>query len=271
MTTPDDFSRDRLRARVIGAYDPPGELDPHELVADYEAYTEYTARNPNAGSYAVASAIDAPRGRVRAWMERGAVPDAARGVFTADRNGWLAVDGNTHLALTRLVAGVFAGGSIIENTYNPAFSADRADFLADALREIGAGVETVERDHPDRGNEIRPARHRPVLGRVLAARGAPVGEKIDAEGLPEYLFADGHADAADAFCQTYLRLRGVNPESSDHVRILEQGRQSSYHDSLHALFDQRVPGPVSRVTNGVSIPGDSLSSARWLQEAAASL
>jgi hypothetical protein len=62
---------------------------PPTLVAQFEQVTEYCAEHPDQGSGAVATALDLPRERIRAWVDSDGRPDAVRGCETLTANGWL--------------------------------------------------------------------------------------------------------------------------------------------------------------------------------------
>jgi hypothetical protein len=65
-----------------------GDRDGRTHVDESQQVQEYAAANPNAGSSAVASALNLPRGRVRPWLD-GTGPDPAHAVATAERHDWL--------------------------------------------------------------------------------------------------------------------------------------------------------------------------------------
>ena len=262
---PSQVNSETFRRRLIDTYDPPNELDPHELVEDYEAFTDYIAKNPNASSYAVASSIEAPRGRIRAWMDNGAMPDAAAAVYEAERKGWLDTDTDTHILLTRLVAAVLAGGSIGNDTYSVSFSIDDREHIETLCHDLGVGLRRTKRERENSGDELHPKRNQTLLGRVLVARGASAGAKTHVSSVPSYLFDEQHGAAADAFLETYLRLRGVSPEDRQHVQILERSRTPEYLDSLYRLFDERLPGEVRRSNIGLRIPESTYDSRLWLR------
>lgn len=250
------MDRDTLRDRFAQTYSPPNERDPIEVRDEYERYVEYVARNSNAGSSAVGNAIGAPRGRVRPWMEDGAMPDVVRGTDAADGKGWFRVSGENHSLLTGLVAATFAGGSIAEKTYMPSFSAEDSELVETALVQLGAGTDRIDRESDSQGDELRPARHAPVLGRILAARDAPTGRDFEAYNLPAYLFESD--DDARTFVEWYVALRGVKADGRNHVRIYEFNRSDSYHDDLHGIFNRVLNGEVTRVKRGVHITADAV-------------
>jgi len=116
-----------------------------------------------------------PRGQIRTWKD-GGKPDVVRGIATTREHGWLEVDVDSEIfgALNRLVAGVFSGGSITDQTFLPSFSApdDRveAQLRAD-LETLGTRCRIA---YSNSGNveELVPKADASVLGRVLVVLGA---------------------------------------------------------------------------------------------------
>jgi hypothetical protein len=104
-----------VRERFIGTYGTSSETaDATTLVANYERVVEYVADHPNQGSTAVATALDLPRGRIRAWVDGDGRPDAVRGLETLTANGWLHLDWDTPAlrALSCLITWLVVGGSL---------------------------------------------------------------------------------------------------------------------------------------------------------------
>jgi len=98
-----------LTETYTGGYAP----DPWERVTEYQRVLEYTAKHPNKGSTAVATALELPRGRIRPWMD-GARPDPVRAIQTAEAHGWLDLDHGAapFTGLNTLVARIFSAGAI---------------------------------------------------------------------------------------------------------------------------------------------------------------
>jgi len=176
---------------VAETYNTPGNKSPLEAIATYEEYQREWASS-ELGSHAISTRMEVPRGRIRTWKD-GGKPDVVRGIETAREHGWLEVDVDSEIfgALNRLVAGVFSGGSITDQTFLPSFSApdDRVDAQLRAdLETLGSGCRIA---HSNSGNveELVPKTDTSVLGRVLVALGAPKGSKVEnAERLPSYLY-----------------------------------------------------------------------------------
>lgn len=226
-----------LAGRALArTYDTPGYADPWECVEDYFEVLGYTAEYPEKGRTAVGRALGLPPSRVREWMN-GSVPDCVRGLKTADGNGWLDLSyrDRTFRGLNAFVAWTFSGGSI-NRVYVPYFvveddDRDRLDRAADA---VGVDLDFTRRAEPGRATELRPVEDASVLGRVLAAMGAPVGQKNDrAEiALPAYL-EDAPATVRREFARTYLENRGELSGTGDCT--FREERPERYLRSLAAL------------------------------------
>ena len=254
---------DGLQQSFAQTYDPPNDLDPLELREEYQQFTEYRAANPHAGRVKTANALNIPTGRARSWID-GAQPDVVKGLTAAENRNWFATDGQPHQALTRLVAGIFAAGSI-NDTWTPRWSATDGTGFDEALQTIDAGVTRINRNSNQHGDELEPARDPQVLGRVLYARGAPNTHVSEYE-LPAYLF--DHHQTGRTFVQTYVNARGVVPEGRNHIQVYEQQRSDTFHDRLHQLIDQHTTGEVTRVEQGVLIHPPTVEHTSWLHNEA---
>ncbi|RDZ63875.1 hypothetical protein C5B90_12245 [Haloferax sp. Atlit-12N] len=228
--------------------------DPWEYVLQYRETLDYAAANPNKGSTAVSTALGLPRSRVREWMD-GSVPDVVRGLNTAIERGWVpdSLRQPAARALNRLVAAVFATGSIALENYRPSFVVDEAtrDTVADALTTLGTGHRTIHTDDERRATELVPRRDAAVLGRVLAAAGAPVGPKaqLEALSLPAYL-DDAPLSIQVDFVEVYVDSRGTELDGKATTPLLEQ-RNDAFRRELAALVSRVTDEPVSVGTNGV--------------------
>lgn len=254
------MDRQTLRDAFARTYAPPGELDPIALREDYQRFVDYRAAHPDAGRHKIATALDLPPGRVRAWLN-GAMPDVVRGTNRAEQRNWLLLAGDRHRLLTRLLAGIFAGGSI-NDRWTPRWSATDAAPIAEYLTAVDAGVQSITRDRDHRGNELEPADFPRVLGRVLVARGAP-HPAVDTATLPAYLQTD--ETAGRAFVETYIACRGVTPAGRNHIQVYEQTRTTQFYDQLTRLVDQHTNGAVTRVTQGVLIHPQTVAQTDWIQ------
>jgi len=228
-------------------YNTPGVQSPLEAIDAYEEYQREWA-NSELGSYAISTRMELPRGRIRTWKE-GGKPDVVRGIETAREHGWLEadVDGEIFAALNRLVAGVFSGGSISDQTFMPSFSApdDRVDAQLRAdLETLGSGCRIA---HSNSGNveELVPKTDASVLGRVLVALGAPKGPKVEnARRLPSYLYQ--HAESTQhEFARVYVANRAVYRADRDIMQIQEK-RSDRYLDALAELLQSTTGAEVWR-------------------------
>ncbi|REA00141.1 hypothetical protein DEQ92_20605 [Haloferax sp. Atlit-6N] len=228
--------------------------DPWAYVLQYRETMDYVAANPNSGSTAVSTALNLPRGRVREWMD-GSVPDVVRGLRTARERGWLPESLRHPQArlLNCLVAAVFASGSIALENYRPSFVVDdtTSEGVTEVLATLGAGSRAIHADDDRRATELIPRRDGAVLGRVLAAAGAPVGPKAQLEtlSLPAYL-DDAPLSIQVDFVEIYVDSRGSELEGKATTPLLEQ-RNETFRRDLAALVSQVTDEPVSVGTNGV--------------------
>ncbi len=233
MPLPSRPDRAKALARSYG-----GDRDGWTRVDEYQRVTDYAAAHPNAGSSAVASALELPRGRVRPWLD-GSKPDPAHAVATAERHGWLDAQpgGRTFEALSLLTAWLYAGGSIDADRYVPHLSVSDGDPQAvghELFTAVGIDSEFLAREGPQ-GAEIRPTgagvSH---LGRFLhAVMEAPAGPKAGQIRLPDWLAA-APAATQTRWAQLYVRLRGT-PITGERVQLKEQ-RSRAYRRELAGLL-----------------------------------
>jgi hypothetical protein len=217
--------------------------DPWAAVERYRRVMDYAAANPDAGSSAVATATDVPRGTVRGWLDNGVKPDVVRGVEAADEHGWFDLsDRETQRALAIVSAWIYSSGSITAAAYAPQFvisTADERERLTAALDTLTVPYSVTDREPKPAGGgratQVTIDENASVLGRTLAAYGAPVGEKTGPSvSLPTVL--DGAPRAVRlAFAATYVRNRaGTRMEHGAPVRFREE-RSPAYLDEL-AMF-----------------------------------
>lgn len=244
------FARERLARELADTYRGGRQVDPWERVEDYRLYLDYAAEHPNRGSSAAASALELPRGRVRAWMN-GSKPDPVRAVEIAERNDWLDLDWENEVfaGLNILLAWIFSGGSIDRKRFVPmiAVAPDVRLCAERALRVVGAEQIAVNRaDEKNRATELKPKQHASVLGRYLTVLGAPTGEKSERRSLslPAYL---DHAPwkVRRDFARVYVRNRGTirTDLATSPVQIREE-RSSSYQAEIFDLLEGIVPDAV---------------------------
>ena len=244
------FDREELARALANTYKGGRQVKPWDRVEDYRRYLDYTADYPNKGSGAVASALELPRGRVRAWMN-GSKPDPVRAIEIAEENDWfdLTWDSEVFAGLNILIAWVFSGGSITTENYVPqvAVTNKTRGCAEQALRTIGVEDIIVNReDNANRATEIKPKRHAAVLGRYLTVLGAPVGEKNQTRSLslPPYL-EEAPWDVRRDFMCAYVWNRGTIRRDLDEspVQIREE-RSSDYRAAIFELLNSLVPDAV---------------------------
>jgi len=247
-------------------YSPPTNRDPWEHVQLYRQ----TQRYPDDwGGVRIASAINADdeqpfetlsRGNIRAWVEGDGMPDAARAVEVAENLGWLADEWTpTTRALAQLVAGIFACGSINREGWVPGWAVEetRAE-MESALTAIGVGYRWVQRDSDSQGDELRPATHGSILGRALAAAGAPVGDKTakNVDGLPDWLeYAPPSVRAS--FAELLAGERGSKRPGRATLAI-QANRSRQYFEDVRELLEDVTGQPVTASDAGVTISADAV-------------
>lgn len=249
-------------------YSPPTDRDPWEHV---QLYRETQRYSDDWGAARVASAInsdeDQPweglsRGNVRAWVDGDGMPDAARAVAVAERNGWL--DGEwtpTVRALAELVAGIFACGRIDKTGWQAGWSPDTAverSTLEGALQRVGVGSRFDTRDDESRGDELRPRQNGSTLGRVLHVAGAPVGDKNadSVTGLPEWLSAAPPAVRAN-FAELLVRERG-SARFQKATLAIQANRSRAYFEDVRELLEDVTGERVTASDAGVTISADAV-------------
>ncbi len=232
-------------AAVAQTYETPGSKSPLDAISAYEEYQREWASS-ELGSHVISKRMELPRGRIRSW-QNGSKPDVVRGLDTAQEHGWLEapVDGELFAALNRLVAGVFSGGSISKETFEPSFSATDStveDLIRSDLETLGVGCRLVHSSSGDT-EELRPDEDKYVLGRVLVALGAPAGPKAETvDRLPAYL-DNAPENVRRDFVRVYFANRGVDVDGRDFTQIMEE-RPEQYLDSLATLIESVVTEEV---------------------------
>jgi hypothetical protein len=252
---------------VARTYSPPSHTDAWDAVLEYREVIEYAADHPNAGSHAIASHFDIPRGRVRTWTEDGGMPDAVRVLQVAEKRGWLVRDRDSAQgrALAGLVAWIFSGGSISYQTYSPYFvlnrraiEATRAD-LAALAEPLSIEFRVNERD-ANRAIEFVPSEYESQFGRCLAVAGAPVGNKAGEELVVPSWIREGPIGVKRVFTYVYLSNRGVWTSNGTILQIREKQRPTAFHAHLANLFEE-VSGRGSVTASEQHVRADTEASA----------
>ncbi|MFB6119062.1 hypothetical protein [Halosegnis sp.] len=247
MPLPDRHTRERALAET---YSTRSSASVWELVEQYRQVQEYVADHPNAGSTAVARALELPRSRVRPWPDDG-MPDAVRAIETAARKGWLdAAPGDRPWAgLTIMHAWIVGGGAITARNWRPRFAVGDDDPEA-ALRAAARAVDVqVAEQHTDavgRGRELAVTTHGAVLGRYLGGvLDVPVGPKAGGDqSLPQWLTA-APFDTQLRWARTYVSLRGTTvPEGHGYrLQLKEEGRPAAWFRQVAALSRELIGDP----------------------------
>jgi len=221
------------------------------------------------GGARVASAINADdeqpfenlsRSNVRVWVEGDGTPDAARGLGVAKELGWLDDEWTpTTRALAQLVAGIFACGSIGGEWWVPRWAVTRSrPDISSALEQVGVGYLEVDRDTRSQADEIRPMKYGSILGRTLAASGAPVGGKTpdSVGGLPEWL-RDSPPSVRASFAELLVTERGVKQAQKATLQI-QANRSRQYFEDVRDLLEDVTGESVTASDAGVTISADAV-------------
>ncbi|WP_226043311.1 hypothetical protein [Natrinema sp. DC36] len=213
--------------------------DSWEIVEDYQRVLEYTGRNPNASAGRVASALSLPRGRIRPWIDDGAIPHPVRGIQTAETRGWIPLteDSETFGPINRLVAWVCSRGTVKPDTYSPYVrinsETDRERFDA-VLADLDLESMEHRSDDTHRSTELTVRDDGAVLGRLLTCLEAPTDDDTR-DIAPQYLM-DVSTDAQREFARIYLENRAQFWEFNDRWLIDHENRSDRYRRSLATFF-----------------------------------
>ncbi|AXG08644.1 hypothetical protein [Haloplanus rubicundus] len=217
--------------------------DAYESILDYRRVQSYRQTHPDASNYHVSKALELPRGRVRAWMD-GAKPDALSAVKRAEELDWFdadATDPSDPLlgAFVRLLAGIYAGGSIRTSGWTPHWTSDGPiDEIRRSLRTLGIEYRRIHIHDSQRATELVPSSDGSLLGRSLFVLGAPIEDKnkSSVDQLPEYLFELPHL-IQRTFVYIYLTYR---QSGNQRTISIQENRSKSYHNSLADLITEVV-------------------------------
>ncbi len=256
-SAPDDHRRRHLARRFARTYGGPESRDGWTRVLEYRRVRAFVAEHPELGSSAVASALDLPRSRIRAWVDRDGRPDPVRGLSVARDRGWLEqdFDAATGRALNVLVAWVFSGGSVSDGTYAPSFTYADAltrETVRTALGVLDLDTRTERADDGERATELVPTADASILGRVLVAWGAPLGSKNERTdlSLPAYLRHAPESVRLD-FARTYILNRGhVRSDRMTFPVQVTEYRSPEYRDQVLTLFRDVAEEPSTVRASG---------------------
>ena len=239
-----------VEVSLARTYNTPSYDDPYDAVQDYRRVQQVAAKHPNKGSTALSSVVELPRSRIRTWVDNDGMPDAARGVMDARRQGWITPDNEMRTALAALAGHLLGGGSIARKNYVPSVAAGRRvspDKIAAAFRAVGVRPTRRHEEQGSRATEVLPATHASVLGRTLAAWECPVGGRATIETLPAIVAQASEADKT-AFLEAYVRHRAV--EYSDKAT-------SRLHGQQPPAFHQAIAELIAEVTGEHAHAGDN--------------
>ena len=218
-----------------------------EAIEFYQQYQEYRSFNPDTDRSTAGNALDMPPGRIRAW-DNGSKPDPVRGLEFAQERGWFDPDLETMRGLSVLVAWVFSAGSINEKHRSVMFTVgdeSEEQRLREAADTVGIELRISREGGEGRAREYSPSEGGTIMGRFLAALGAPIGSKAEVVGLrpPDWLDEVPQPVVRD-WVLTYLLNRGQWRETG--VITLREERSTQYLDALAGLFEKVIGEPVRR-------------------------
>lgn len=236
--------------------------DPYEVVLDYRRVQSYQQSHPDEGNYQVANALELPRGRVRGWMDN-SKPDPVTAVERATEWGWFDINLNDPAdpllgAFIRLLAGIYAGGSIRSSGWVPHWTTDGPiEDIKRSLRTLDIEFRRINIQDTQRATEVVPRSGGSLLGRALHVFGGPISDKnkSSVDSLPTYLF---HLPTPirQSFVRIYLGFRQSGEQQTIKV---QENRNQSYHQSLADLITTVITDPenVSVGVRGIYISMDA--------------
>jgi len=222
--------------------------DAYDAVLDYRRVQSYQQSHPDAGNYQVANELELPRGRIRGWMN-GAEPGPVTAVERAAELGWFDIDPTDPAApllgaFIRLLAGIYAGGSIRSSGWTPHWTTDGPiEDIKRSLQTLGIEFRRIHIHDSQRATEIVPRSDGSLLGRTLHVLGGPISDKNESsiDSLPTYLF---HLPTPirQSFVRVYLSYRQSGKQQTIKV---QENRNQSYYQSLADLITTVVTDPES--------------------------
>jgi hypothetical protein len=183
----------------------------------------------------------------------GAKPDALSGVERAEGLGWFDIDPSDPAdpllgSFIRLLAGIYAGGSIRTSGWTPHWTIDGPiDKIRRSLRTLDIEYRCIHMHDSQRATELVPCSGGSLLGRSLFILGAPTESKnkSSVSQLPNYLFHLPYP-IKRSFVSLYLNYR----QSGNQRTIkIQEVRDKSYYTSLADLISE-VVGDSDNVTVG---------------------
>lgn len=259
----EENSRLVSRKAFVRTYNPRSHTDPVELLDEYFHVIDYATRHPEQPSETIATNLDLPERRVERWIrfDGPVIPSCVRGLETAERNGWIAIDLDSEMfqGMNILVAACFASGTITPRSWIPTFSIPNSSSLQriiTAMKWIDAGYELKRESRQSPVSKLAVKTAPAVLGRVLYVLGAPLdnttGQSIH---LPEYIEEVGQKHR-EAFVKTYLKNQGIEPTENETL-ALEADVNGHYLDQLRELVEDVAGEPIDCDGTRLLIPEQS--------------
>lgn len=228
--------------RALAATYPHGErrLDDYRSVLTAASTEGQTMKDvAEARGFSIGTAYD--------WNQGRRAPEPVNAIQAANEKGWLDLEWTEtpFTGLNVLVAWIFAGGSI-NQLHEPSWTVRQRELtpLETAFYEAKITVKRVHTRSGKRASEYRPAEDGALTGRMLAALGAPTGEKAKQQiTLPPYLDEAPfmvRLDFARAYVYHRGTLRGDKPTSPVQLR---EEREIGYMEELRTFFRDVVGNP----------------------------
>ncbi|QCC59435.1 hypothetical protein NP511_13545 [Natrinema thermotolerans] len=236
-----------------GAYD-----DAWAAVKQYRRVIAYHRDNPDAGIAELMRISGAARNSVVSWIDDGATPLVAQGLYKAHDYKLLGVDYDEITPLNILVAAALSAGTIDARNYQPTFTVESLEnsLVVNSLELIGVGSQELENGTGD-APTVGPAADAAIIGRALHVLGVPLGSKTNAGelSLPSYL-----EDAPDAvrkrFVDIYLENRG-QPHVDNAGLAIKEDRPRTYQEQLASLIESVAGESVTVADSGVMVSADA--------------
>lgn len=189
-------------------------------VKQYREATDLREKNPEMSRAEISRRVKRPQSAVRGWLAEDKTPRVIKGLTYAHEHGWIDIDPDSEQfrAINQLVAWIFSGGGLTQETFVPTFSVDDHLTLATLdilLRWINVEYRLRDPETSYSSYEVIPSEGASVLGRVLHVLDAPRGVKAEQRDLtlPSYLKEAGDAHKRD-FARIYLLNRGSDLATS---------------------------------------------------------
>lgn len=248
----DPMPSPRAVARTYGT-----DRDGWDRVLDYHSVARYTAEHPDAGSTAVATALDMPRGRVRPWLGGNTAPDPVRGLRTALDRGWIVEEHDRvgRIALAVATTWIAAGGSVEQTHDVPLFSAQTTgeqERLETVAEDLDIDLAWIDRDDEGQGIEAKPSTDASIFGRVLLAAGAA---SAPTDPLPAWIL-DGDEQLRRAAAACYVDCRGQRAGNAGLLQIREEVAGAERLESIGELLAS-VAGAGSWTISGEQVRLDA--------------